>query len=123
MQLHAVIIGLIEYIIRSCLYLYICTLRNSDLVRADGRPLVSDAQLSRIARRLQERFRETCADETMLNITPSFLELYNRVFGAYDSVAKMQGDKLKMTLLLNGHFFRDLIHDEVLLNNSHGESN
>ena len=57
-ELHAVIIGLIEYIIRSCLYLYIRTLRNSDLVRADGRPLVSDAQLSRIARRLQERFRE-----------------------------------------------------------------
>ena len=64
-ELHAVIIGLIEYIIRSCLYLYIRTLRNSDLVRADGRPLVSDAQLSRIARRLQERFRETSADETL----------------------------------------------------------
>ena len=80
-ELHRDILGLIEYILRASLFRYTLTLRNPALVKEDGRPLVSDAQLSRITKRLQARWQATIVDESMLNITPSFLELWSKCFG------------------------------------------
>ena len=66
-ELHFATSGAYEHIIRAILHQFQKVLRRPDLVKGhDRRPLVSEARIAMISRRLMDRIRLLKQDETMM---------------------------------------------------------
>ena len=113
-ELHFQTSGVYEHIVRAILHQYQKVLRRPDLVKGhDRRPLVSEARIGMIARRIMDRIRSLKQDETMLCAPPSFVETWSKVFVSQEGDSKMTGDQYKLTMLQLGFIMRDLIAPEV----------
>ena len=112
-ELHALSSGFLDHIVQAVLFKFSSVLRSPELVRDDGRPLISEARLGAFSRRLQDRFRSLSPDECMVNVSPSFVDNWKKVFLVPDSGARMTGDQYKLVMLLQGFLYNDLLFPEV----------
>ena len=69
-ELHALTLGLFEHIVRAIFHGYEAVLRRSDLVHADGKPLVGDLRLKLHIHRLEHRLQELNPDESIFTFQP-----------------------------------------------------
>ena len=88
-ELHALVEGFMEHIVKASVHKCISVLRRDDLVRDDGRHLIDDAKLGAFSHRLQDRWRFLTADERMVHISPSFIDVWRKVFVESDSGARI----------------------------------
>jgi hypothetical protein len=112
-ELHALTLGLFEHIVRAIFHGYEAVLRRSDLVHADGKPLVGDLRLKLHIHRLEHRLQELNPDESIFTFQPCQVTLFHKVYHDQDSGAKMTGDNVKRLMLILPFLIRDLIKPEV----------
>ena len=95
------------------LYRYTQVLRRPDLVNSKGKPLLSEARLEAVWKRLSDRFTTVVADTSMITLSPAYAtHLYDIYIDGKEN-AKMTGDRMKMLMLTLPFMVRDLIAPEV----------
>ena len=108
-ELHTLTQGLFEHIIRTIFHGYEAVLRRSDLVYADGKPLVGDLRLKLHIHRLEHRLQELNPDESIFTFQPCQVTLFHKAYHDQDSGAKMTGDNVKRLMLILPFLICDLI--------------
>ena len=95
------------------LYRYTQVLRRPDLVNSKGKPLLSEARLEAVWKRLSDRFTSVVADTSMITLSPAYAAHFHDIYINGKENAKMTGDKMKMLMLTLPFMVRDLIAPEV----------
>ncbi len=96
------------------LYRYTQVLRRPDLVNSKGKPLLSEARLEAVWKRLSDRFTTVVADISMITLSPAYAAHFHDIYIDGKENAKMTGDRMKMLMLTLPFMVRDLIAPEVL---------
>ena len=97
------------------LYRYIQVLRRPDLVNSKGKPLVTNARLEAVWKRLSERLATVVADTSMITLSTAYATHFHDIYIDGKENAKMTGDRMKMLMLTLPFMVRDLIAPEVHL--------
>jgi hypothetical protein len=95
------------------LYRYIQVLRRPDLVNSKGKPLVSNARLEAVWKRLSEGLASVVADTSMITLSTAYATHFHDIYIDGKENAKMTGDRMKMLMLTLPFMVRDLIAPEV----------
>ena len=97
------------------LYRYTQVLRRPDLVNSKGKPLVTNARLEAVWKRLSDRFATVVADSdtSMITLSTAYASHFHNIFIDGKENAKMTGDSMKMLMLSLPFMVRDLIAPEV----------
>jgi hypothetical protein len=95
------------------LYRYTQVLRRPDLVNSKGKPLVTNARLEAVWKRLSDRFATVVADTSMITLSTAYASHFHDIFIDGKENAKMTGDRMKMLMLTLPFMVRDLIAPEV----------
>ena len=95
------------------LYRYTQVLRRPDLVNRKGKPLVTNARLEAVWKRLSDRFATVVADTSMMTLSTAYASHFHDIFIDGKENAKMTGDRMKMLMLTLPFMVRDLIAPEV----------
>ena len=95
------------------LYRYTQVLRRPDLVNSKGKPLVTNARLEAVWKRLSDRFATVVADTSMITLSTAYASHFHDIFIDGKENAKMTGDCMKMLMLTLPFMVRDLIAPEV----------
>ena len=95
------------------LYRYTQVLWRPDLVNSKGKPLVTNARLEAVWKRLSERFATVVADTSMITLSTAYASHFHDIFIDGKENAKMTGDRMKMLMLTLPFMVRDLIAPEV----------
>ncbi len=96
------------------LYRYTQVLRRPDLVNSKGKPLVANALIEAVWKRLSDRFATTMADTSMIPLSTEYTAYFHDVLINGKERAKMTGDCMKMLMLTLPFMVRDLIAPGVL---------
>ena len=96
------------------LYRYTQVLRRPDLVNSKGKPLLSEARLEAVWKRLSDRFTTVVADTSMITLSPAYAVHFHDMYIDGKENAKMTGDRMKMLMLTLPFMVRDLIAPEVI---------
>ena len=97
------------------LYRYIQVLRRPDLVNSKGKPLVTNARLEAVWKRLSERLATVVADTSMITLSTAYATHFHDIYIDGKENAKMTDDCMKMLMLTLPFMVRDLIAPEVHL--------
>ena len=102
-----------DHIVPAVLYRYTQVLRRPDLVNSKGKPLVTNARLEAVWKRLSDRFATVVADTSMITLSTAYASHFHDIFIDGKENAKMTGDRMKMLMLTLPFMVRDLIVPEV----------
>ena len=104
----------------SVLYRYTQVLRRADLVNSKGKPLVTNARLEAVWKRLADRLSTVTvvADTSMITMSTAYASHFHDVYIDGKENAKMTGDRMKMLMLTLPFLVRDLIAPEVIVYSS-----
>jgi len=102
-----------DHIVPAVLFRYTQVLRRPDLVNSKGKPLVTNARLEAVWKRLSERFATVVADTSMITLSTAYASHFHDIFIDGKENAKMTGDRMKMLMLTLPFMVRDLIAPEV----------
>ena len=102
-----------DHIVPAVLYRYTQVLRRPDLVNSKGKPLVTNARLEAVWKRLSDRFATVVADTSMITLSTAYASHFHDIFIDGKENAKMTGDRMKMLMLTLPFMVRDLIAPEV----------
>jgi hypothetical protein len=91
------------------LYRYTQVLRRPDLVNSKGKPLLSEARLEAVWKRLSDRFTTVVADTSMITLFPAYAAHFHDIYIDGKENAKMTGDRMKMLMLTLPFMVRDVI--------------
>ncbi len=95
------------------LYRYTQVLRRPDLVNSKGKPLVSEARLEAVWKRLLDHFSSVVADTSMFTLSPAYAAHFHDIYIDDKENAKMTSDGMKMLMLTLPFMVRDLVAPEV----------
>ncbi len=95
------------------LYRYIQVLWRPDLVTSKGKPLVANARLEAVWKRLLERLATVVADTSMITLSTAYATHFDDIYIDGKENAKMTGDRMKMLMLTLPFMVRDLVAPEV----------
>ena len=107
-----------DHIVPSVLYRYTQVLRRADLVNSKGKPLVTNARLEAVWKRLADRLSTVVADTSMITMSTAYASHFHDVYIDGKENAKMTGDRMKMLMLTLPFLVRDLIAPEVIVYSS-----
>ena len=102
-----------DHVVPAVLYHYTQVLRREDLVNSKGKPLLTNARLEAVWKRLSDRFATVVADTSMITMTPEYAAHFHDIYIDGKEGAKMTGDRMKMLMLTLPFMVRDLIAPEV----------
>ena len=102
-----------DHVVPAVLYRYTQVLRREDLVNSKGKPLLTNARLEAVWKRLSDRFATVVADTSMITMTPEYAAHFHDIYIDGKEGAKMTGDRMKMLLLTLPFIVCDLIAPEV----------
>jgi hypothetical protein len=92
---------------------YTQVLRQPDLVNSKGKPLLSEARLEAVWKRLSDLFTSVVADTSMITLSPAYAaHIHDNCIDGKEN-AKMTGDRMKMLMLTLPFMVCDLIAREV----------
>ena len=103
-----------DHIVPAVLYRYTQVLRRPDLVNSKGNPLITNARLEAVWKRLSDRFATVVADTSMVTLSTAYAAHFHDIYIDGKENAKMTGDRMKMLMLTLPFMVRDLIAPEVL---------
>ena len=92
---------------------YTQVLRRSDLLNSKGKPLVTNARLEAVWKRLADRLSTVVADTSMITMSTAYAAHFHDIYIDGKENAKMTGDRMKMLMLTLPFLVRDLIAPEV----------
>jgi hypothetical protein len=95
------------------LYRYTQILRRPDLVNNKGKPLVTNALLEAVWKRLSDRLASVVADTSMITLSTAYAAHFHDIYIDGKENAKMTGDCMKMLMLTLPFMVCDLIAPEV----------
>ena len=104
-----------DHIVPSVLYRYTQVLRRADLVNSKGKPLVTNARLEAVWKRLADRLATVVADTSMITLSTAYASHFHDIYIDGKENAKMTGDRMKMLMLTLPFLVRDLIAPEVMV--------
>ena len=104
-----------NHIVSSVLYCYTQVLRRADLVNSKGKPLVTNARLEAVWKRLADRLSTVVADTSTITMSTAYASHFHDVYIDGKENAKMTGDRMKMLMLTLPFLVRDLIAPEVIV--------
>ena len=107
-----------DHVVPSVLYRYTQVLRRADLVNSKGKPLVTNARLEAVWKRLADRLSTVVADTSMITMSTAYASHFHDVYIDGKENAKMTGDHMKMLMLTLPFLVRDLIAPEVIVYSS-----
>ena len=107
-----------DHIVPSVLYRYTQVLRRADLVNSKGKPLVTNARLEAVWKRLADRLSTVVAYTSMITMSTADASHFHDVYIDGKENAKMTGDRMKMLMLTLPFLVRDLIAPEVIVYSS-----
>jgi hypothetical protein len=107
-----------DHIVPSVLYRYTQVLRRADLVNSKGKPLVTNARLEAVWKRLADRLATVVADTSMITLSTAYASHFHDIYIDGKENAKMTGDRMKMLMLTLPFLVRDLIAPEVMVYSS-----
>ena len=81
------------------LYRYIQVLRRPDLVNSKGKPLVTNARLEAVWKRLSERLATVVADTSMITLSRAYATHFHDIYIDGKENAKMTGYRMNMLML------------------------
>jgi hypothetical protein len=114
-SLHGRYLGLFgDHIVPTVLHCYTQVLRRPDLVNSKGNPLVTNARLEAVWKRLSDLFATVVADTSMVTLSTAYAAHFHDIYIDGKENAKMTGDRMKMLMLTLPFMVRDLIAPEVL---------
>ena len=102
-----------DHVVPAVLYRYTQVLRREDLVNSKGKPLLTNARLEAVWKRLADRFATVVADTSMITLSPEYAAHFHDIYIDGKECAKMTGDRMKMLMLTLPFMVRDLIAPEV----------
>ena len=102
-----------DHVVPAVLYRYTQVLRREDLVNSKGKPLLTNARLQAVWKRLSDRFATVVADTSLITMTPEYAAHFHDIYIDGKEGAKMTGDRMKMLMLTLPFMVRDLIAPEV----------
>ena len=118
-ELHQWYLGVYgEHIIPSIIHKYKMALRRPDLLKRAQQsgnvgPLVSDADIERVMKRLTKRLEGVTADTSLITMTSKFSSHFYDVYHRQLENSKLTGDRVKVLMLALPSLLRDLITPEV----------
>ena len=113
-----------DHIVPAILYRYTQVLRRPDLVvdskgKGKGKqvkkPLITNAGLEKVWKRLADRLSAIMADTSMLTLSTEYAAHFYDMYIDGKENAKLTGDRMKMLMLSLPFMVRDLISPEVSL--------
>lgn len=114
-ELHQFLIGLYgEYVLPASFFKYTQILRAPELYISDKRPLISDAMLAGVWKRMRDRLRELDSSTSMVEVTEEYSAHFYDMYINKHAGKHMTGDRIKILLLSMPFILRDLIAPEVL---------
>ena len=102
-----------DHIVPAVLYRYTQVLRRPDTVTSKGKPLVTNARLEAVWKRLSDRFATVVADTSIITLTTAYAAHFHDICIDGKENAKMTGDRMKMLMFTLPFMVRDLIAPEV----------
>ncbi len=90
-------------------------LRRADLVNSKGKPLVTNARLEAVWKRLADRLSTVVAETSMITMSTAYTSHFHDVYIDGKENAKMTGDRMKMLMLTLPFMVSDLIAPEVIV--------
>ena len=119
-ELHQWFIGLYgEHIIPAVVHRYTKVLQRPDLITVDSKgnshPLMSNAAVERVFKRLADRLLGVVSDTSMITITPEYAAHFLEVYVKKTDGAKFTGDRIRFLMLSLPLAVRNLIAPEVCI--------
>ena len=100
-------------VVPSVLYRYTQVLQRADLVNSKGKPLVTNARLEAVWKRLADRLATVVADTSVITLSTAYASHFHDIYIDGKENAKMTGDRMKMLMLTLPFMVHDLIAPEV----------
>ena len=104
-----------DHIVPSVLYRYTQVLLRADLVNSKGKPLVTNARLEAVWKRLADCLSTVVADTSMITMSTAYASHFHVDYIDGKENAKMTCDSMKMLMLTLPFMIRDLIAPEVIV--------
>ncbi len=104
-----------DHIVQSVLYRYTQVLLRADIVDSKGKPLVTNARLEAVWKRLADRLAPVVADTSKIALSTACASHFHDIYIDGKENAKMIGDRMKMLMLTLPFMVCDLIAPEVFV--------
>ena len=83
-----------DHVVPAVLYRYTQVLRREDLVNSKGKPLLTNARLEAVWKRLADRFATVVADTSMITLSPEYAAHFHDIYIDGKECAKMTGESV-----------------------------